>query len=78
LEESKKLLAEGIDMRVYRKDDSSIPKVLLDYVFGDLVQVIEFPLSCPMPEFQDSDVFKEQQKATRGLFSNVTTTSYDR
>jgi hypothetical protein len=77
LEESKKFLPEGIDMRVYRKNDGNIPKVLLDYVFGDLVQVIESPVTYPIPEFQDSDAFKEQQKATRGLFSNVTTTSYD-
>jgi hypothetical protein len=75
--EFKKLLPEGCDMQVKIKTDPSMADDLLDYMYGDLTQIVEFPQGDSLPEFQDSEIFKEQQKATRGYFTNVTTTSYN-
>jgi hypothetical protein len=76
LSEIKKFLPEGVFVEVYAKGDGNIPESLPRWVFGDLVQIIEFPAAYQATEFQESKAFKEQQKMTGGLFSNVTTTSY--
>ena len=77
LEAAGKLLPEGASLRVYLKGEvdpnetAQIPK----YGYGDVVQIIDFPGVEQARDFENSAAFREQQEASKGMFSNYTTTT---
>lgn len=72
----KDFLPDKTFLEVYAKGEDNIPEGLPRWVFGDLVQIIDFFAAHQASEFQESIAFREQQKIIKGMFSNVTTTSY--
>jgi hypothetical protein len=77
LNQTAAFLPEGAVLKVYRVGDADLPESeTQSWLFGDLVQVIDFPMAHQATQFQSSDAFKRQSKAAADLFSNIISTSF--
>jgi len=77
LEAPGKHLPKGASMRVYLKGDVNPTETaqIPGYVYGDVMQIIDFPSAEQAHDFLNNDTFRKQQEASKGVFSNYTTTT---
>jgi len=77
LEAPGKHLPGGASLRVYLRGvvNPNETALISTYGYGDVAQIIDFPSAEQARDFQNSVTFREQQEASKGVFSNYTTTT---
>lgn len=71
LQKTQNNLPEGAFQQLCRRTEKGMDEQLRWMPFGDLVQIIDFPLASQAEDFDNSDAAKEQRKRCRGMFSNT-------